>query len=176
MGFKLVNKNNHVVSAYVLKDGYSRNVSPFGFISLGSLTANEISIYKKYAAVGLVLETEETSQPVSGRKASETMQKPVVQDKTAPTVQNKTEQASASEEKVETSTEKKDTVAVKEVAVAVKKDVEDESKPPSVEKNIDDMNASELKAKAVELGVDMTGMRKKSELRAALKKKLGLPD
>ena len=174
MIFKLVNKNPHEAVAYIQKDGYSRKIRPFGYIILGELTAEEIAIYKKYKAVGLILETEKG--PASG-------------------VKEKEKAAVSAPKPVQTEVKKVEEKKVEEVKPEVKKEIPEEKQevpecPPLAEEEapkgqkftakkspkdeLDAMTSAELKEKAAAVGMDTTKLKGKKELRDALKSFFGM--
>jgi hypothetical protein len=165
MIFKLVNKNPCDAVAYIQKDGYSRKIRPFGYVVLGELTAEEIAIYKKYKAVGLILETE--TGPASGVKAKDKVQTKQVQPKpeVKPEVK-KVEEVKKEPEKVQ---EVKEEVQAHEDEVPECPPPEEVKEEKITKSEIDSMTSAELKEKAASVGVDTSKLKGKKELRDALK-------
>lgn len=171
MGFKIVNKNSGAASIYVIRDGYSRSVAPFGSISLGELTPAEISKYKRYSAVGLYLESDNSDKPVMGMKGKDVkkaaeeaakQQVAVVPAQPAPTV------APAAPVPAPVKLEPEVVQEAKQEPIPMPAPAEEKHEKP-----LEEMSAAELKGKAAEVGLDMTGIKKKKELFQALKALLG---
>ena len=172
--FKITNKNNHVADVYIRRDGYSRKVPPFGYISLGELSSDEIATYKKYSVVGLVLEVDsDVVKPVTGVKGAGKKESPVEEkpllSKPEPKPEVKVE--SKPEPKVESVPAPVPVQEVKHESHAeVHASAEEEKE------SLDGLTSAELKAKAAEVGMSIDGIKKKTELREALKRFLGLAD
>ena len=176
--FKITNKNNHVADVYIRRDGYSRKVPPFGYISLGELSSDEIATYKKYSVVGLVLEIDsDVVKPVTGVKGAVKKEPPVEEKPLLSKPEPKPEPKP--EVKIESKPEPKvESVPAPVPVQEVKHEshVEVHASAEEEKESLDGLTSAELKAKAAEVGMSIDGIKKKTELREALKRFLGLAD